>query len=241
MQFAVERLDLRPQPLGFGLKLLGSHIVLRAPQGAGIGKAQLSRPLVAQFGQPCIIAAHRRSDCVPARPQGRKFFWIAALSHLQVEFVDTQAMIGIGVRAVPAAAIGGIQLRGLPGGFSAQRRILRRGQPDAQLQQQQLARRVGWQLEAVEAARLAQRQIIGGRQRLADQLRLPGNQPVVGFGQQGHRVVGDVSLLDPRGAIRIDAQRAQFLFRAGDEGEGLGDRGFGCGGALRRDGTDAEK
>jgi hypothetical protein len=75
VQLAIERFDLRPQPLDLGLKLFGSHVVLRAPERAGVGIAQLARALIAQLGQARIIAAHRLADGVPARPQGREFLW----------------------------------------------------------------------------------------------------------------------------------------------------------------------
>ena len=123
VQLAVERLDLRPEALDLGLKLFGGHVVLRAPQCAGIGKAQFARALIAQLGQAGIVAAHRLADRVPACPQGCQLLGIAALGHLEVNLVDAQAVVGVRVRTVLSAAIGGVELGGLLRGFGAQGRV----------------------------------------------------------------------------------------------------------------------
>ena len=166
---------------------------------------------------------------MPSRPQSRQFLGVAALGHLGADLVDAHAMIGICIGAILSLAIGGVQLRGQPGGFGAQRGIGGRGQADAQLEQEQLARRAGRQSQSVKLA------------RFADQLGLPRDDPVVGLGLQSHRIVGDIGLLDPRGAVRVDTHRVQFLLRAGDKGQSLGDGGLASGCCLRRSGIYARK
>ncbi len=188
VQLAVERLDLGPEALDFCLKLLGRHVVLRAPQRAGVGKAQFARALVAQLGQANVIAAHGLAYRVPAGPQRRQFLGIAAVRHLDADFVDAQAVFRIGIRTVPAAPVSGVQFRGLLHGLGAQLWVLRRSQGNAELKQLQFANRIRRERQAVEA--------LG----LADQFRLPRNKPVAGLGQQLNRVVGDVGLFDPPGA-----------------------------------------
>jgi hypothetical protein len=76
------------------------------------------------------------------------------LGHLRADFVDAKAVVGVGVGAVFSASIVGVELGSFLRGFGAQRGVGGCGQADAQLEQQQLARRIGREGEAAEAPRL---------------------------------------------------------------------------------------
>ena len=107
MQAVVERLDLGPQPVQLGGEVVGVHVVVGAPQRAGVGVAELLGALVHQLDQPGVVVAHGRRDGPPAGPGRRQLLGVARGADDVGQVA--QALAGAAVRgAVLAAAVGAL-------------------------------------------------------------------------------------------------------------------------------------
>ncbi len=200
-----------PKPVEFPRKIVRRHVVLRAPQSAGIFEPQFPRPLIRELDETHKVFAHGLGDFVPACPGLVQFIGVAAAGHEASDVLNIQALVLAG-RAPLSLAVGALHAGSNLGDLRAQAGIRGRGQDEGNFQDQQLASQVGGQLQPVEA---------GG---LLRQIHLRGNRPLVRLGREDFRVVGDVGSLYPIGPAGVNAQFQQLGLGVLDEGFRLCDR-----------------
>src|SRR5690606_11389774 len=104
LQVLVQRLDLVPEAVGFGLELGRTHVVAAAPEFAGVGVAEFLSTFVQQSGQLLVVLAHRRADRAPALPGVELLVVVAALAQHVLQLAQLAALAG---RAFALAVLAG--------------------------------------------------------------------------------------------------------------------------------------
>ena len=233
MQLEIERTHLVPQPIELLRELVGRHVVLRAPHGAGVGKSQLARALVGELDETSVVLLHDRRDGVPAFPHLAELLFVSRRRHDLRDLVDVEAGRRLRLVAPLAFAVGRLQPRHDRRQLFGFLRIGRRGHDERELEEVELAALVGRNLDFVEPGRL-----LGEARNGARHLQIHSRADRLG-------VVGDEGLRDPPRLILRDVQALQRLVRVVEEllrvcGRGCRGRGGGCGAAHAADdrGTD---
>ena len=203
VQVLVERLHLRPQPVGFGGEGVRRHVVARAPQGAGVGVAQLARALVGDGDHAGVVGLHHRRDGAPALVQRLCLRRIAAVGQDQRGLVQGDRLALV---VELAGRVGRVQPGGDVGQLVGGARPVRRRQHQRLTQQVQLAPDVRGHFHIVEAGGA-----VGG---LDAELGHLG----VDLGLQPHGVEGDVGGPRPGDARGVFAKLGVFRLGVGDKG-----------------------
>ena len=111
MQLVVERLDLRPQPVGFDRKLGRTHVVAGAPHLACVGKTNFFGALVDQASKLLVVAAHSARLIVPALPGVELRVVALVFSQHLGQLAEIAALIaGLAVAAIFASAVVAFEL-----------------------------------------------------------------------------------------------------------------------------------
>ncbi len=185
VQRNVERADLLPQAIHFGGELVRSHVVIRAPHRAGVGKAHFARALIREDDHARVALAHRRADGVPALPGAQKLVRVATVGHHLGDVVHVETLPRGTVRTPFALAVVAIERGSDLGQLGGERGIVRHGNGDGELDEFELARDVGGKIQAFVAA------------RLLGQFGDCGGDGLVRFGRHLLGVVGDESFRAP--------------------------------------------
>ena len=211
MQRFIQRLDLTPKPLGFGLEFDRAHVVTRPPHLAQITEAQFAGACVGQFHEAHVVLAHGFGDGTPAGPHVQQRIGIAARGNNPFQFRQGLAAVGA-VRAVLAGAVSGLHPRGDGRQLFALGRVRWRRHRGAQLQHQHAARGFGVQLQIIET--------LGG----LDLLAVEGQPGFGGLGGQQLGVFCDVGIGHPVRGVQLRRNPLDLLVDIRHEGLGFGHR-----------------
>ena len=192
LQVVVKRLDLVPEPVDLGREVIGRHVVLRTPHGAGVGEPEIPRALVREFHETLVVGAHRRRDRPPTLPGVEQRIGVAAVVDHVLQVAKGSAGVRVrAVRAVLARAVGRFHPRSDLTQFLDLRLVGRRGQGQSAPQQVELARHL---------VRL-RRRVVG--RRLLREVDRAGQRLRSETGRQGGRVLVDVRRLHPCRAAAV--------------------------------------
>ena len=206
VQLLVERLDLAPQALDFGLHLGRLHVVIRQPHLVEARIAQLARALIGDVDHPRIVRRHRHGNRVPALPHRLQLFGIAGLLDDPRGFqqVHLPALIG-----KLAGRVGGVEARGDVGKLFRRALARRGGNRDAAAQDLDFPRDIRRQFAHVKPFRL-----IGERDKQLGVFRALFGGGRTGFGR-------DIGRLLPIGLGRLMAARGDLRLGIAQEGPRL--------------------
>ena len=147
VEFLIERFDLGPEALEFGGELLGRHVVVGTPEGAGVREAEFARSLVGELDEAGIAVLHGDADIVPADPHVGDLLRIAIGGEFLFEIVDGQAGFSGAAGAIFAFAVTAIEAGSGLGELGAEFGIGGRGHAERELQEEEFAAELGREVE----------------------------------------------------------------------------------------------
>ena len=240
MQFAIERLELRPRAVDFRGKLGRGHVVARAPELAGVAVPQFFCANVLEFDKTRVLAAHGGADGMPAYPQPGELFGVSRPGHDVRDGVNAQALCALGRRG----ALGriGRSRAGRSRAGAVLAFAVHSGQLGCELcllgEEFGIFRSGGGiQLQQLELAAQGRRQVyfVPAMAFFSERQRTRGGL-LVDERAGGLGVIGDVGFDRPLGVRRLGGELEEFGIGAIDEGLGFGRGGCLLGGAVGRAG-----
>ena len=142
VEILVERADLVPQPVELGGEFVGRHVVVRAPQRAGVLVAEFARALIHQLDEAGVVRAHRRGDRAPPGPRLLQRLGVVRVIDHVFELRETLARAAI-FGAVLAAPVRALHPRRDLRQLLRLGRVARSGHRHARAEHVQLARDLG--------------------------------------------------------------------------------------------------
>ena len=232
VELHVQRPHLIPEPIELAGERVGRHVVLRAPHRPRVGEPELFRSLVRELDEPLVVLPHRRRDGVPPFPCRPQLAFVSRRRHDPRHVVDRSARFRLGRLGTPLAlAVHRLEPRHDLRQLVRLLRIGRRREHERRLQHGQFAAFARRHVDVVVLRRLLREACAGIVGRLV--------------GARGERfgVVGDVGLLHPAGAARLDPELHRRLVDGSEKrfrvGRGRRRRGRAArargGGAAGRD------
>jgi hypothetical protein len=226
VELLIQRLDLAPQAVRFGLDLSRRHVIPAAPQLAGVREPQPAGPLVGELDEPRIFGSHRRRDGVPSDPRVQLGLRVPVGGEDLLELAEVAALA---VHARLTLAVHARQIGREVGQLGAFGVVVRGGQRGGDAEQVQGPRGVG--IEPVDAS-------VGAR--LADQPSQRRHRTLRRSGRGGLVLVGQVGLVRPQGLLLGHPGLLKLVVGRGHERGGVGGGGrsvvpLGAGGEQRDD------
>ena len=192
VQRDVERPDLVPEAVEFLGELVGRHVVLGAPHGAGVLEAELARALVGELDEAHELLAHGLAmACQPVQASAQ-FLGVAAVARILLRSSRSRhlsCLVGQYLPFAVGAFQAGGESRDLVGFVGIGRRREGRGRASA----------------ASSCAADGRQRDASNWSRFLRVLHRSVDARLVQLGGEGFRVVGDVGRFDPVGAAGIDA------------------------------------
>jgi len=97
VELDVERLELGPQALNVGRKINGRHVVMGAPEDAGVGEAKFACALIGELDEAGIALPHGCANLMPAGPCVSQGFGIARGGEENFRLILPHAVRSVGI------------------------------------------------------------------------------------------------------------------------------------------------